>query len=83
MLVSTIFLEISKYHIDFYIIPKSQTGFTGLFGFFDLLWQYPIYFDFTLVGEKTFMLLAYPFLLLNLTGCKTRGQPFLQGQKQY
>jgi len=81
--VSTIFLEISKYHIDFYKIPKSQTGFTGLFEFFDLLRQYPVYFDVTLVGEGTFMLLAYPSLLLNRTGCQTRGQAFLQGPKQY
>jgi hypothetical protein len=81
--MSTIFLEISKHHTDFYKIPKSQTGFKRLFGFFDLLRQYPVYFDVTLVGEGPFMLLAYPSLLLNRTGCQTRGQPFLQGQKQY
>ncbi len=58
-------------------------GFTGLFEFFDLLRQYPVYFDVTLVGEGTFMLLAHPSLLLNRTGCQTRGQAFLQGPKQY
>jgi hypothetical protein len=42
--VSTIFLEISKYSTGFYKILKSTAGFTILFGFFDLLRQYSVYF---------------------------------------